>query len=87
MGTLIPNQPLIYERADGVTYARYRDPPHNSIPRWEIGWDHNKTGVGYNDFRRMQEIAHSHEGFKDAWENLLTQYYLLKDIDTGKEKQ
>ena len=87
MGTLIPNQPLIYERADGVTYARYRDPPYNSIPRWEIGRDANSPVLGYIDFRRMQSIAQSHEGFRDAWENLLTQYYLLKDIDTNKEKQ
>ena len=24
---MIPGQPLIYERANGVVYARYRDPP------------------------------------------------------------
>jgi hypothetical protein len=34
---LIPDQALIYERADGVVYARYRDPPHNTIPRWIVG--------------------------------------------------
>lgn len=83
MGTLIPGQALIYERANGITYARYRDPPHNCIPRWAIGWDYNMTGVGYNDFRRMQELAQSHEGFCAAWEELLTQYFLLKDIDTN----
>lgn len=87
MGTLIPNQPLIYERANGVTYARYRDPPHNNIPRWEIGRDANSPIVGYLDFKRMQEIANAHEGFRDAWENLLTQYYLLKDIDLTKKDQ
>ena len=31
--SLIPGQALIYERANGVTYARYRDPPHNMIER------------------------------------------------------
>ena len=36
---LIPNAALIYERADGVVYARYRDPPHNTQPRWIIGGD------------------------------------------------
>lgn len=81
MGTLIPDQPLIYERADGVTYARYRDAPYNKIPRWEIGRDANCEFLGYADFRRIQEIAQHHEGFKDAWDNMLTQYYLLKDID------
>lgn len=87
MGTLFPSLPLIYERVNGVVYARYRDPPHNSVPRWEIGRDANSPVLGYDDFCRMQAIAQSHEGFKDAWGNLLTQYYLLKDIDTDKEKK
>ena len=37
MDKLIPGESLIYERANGVVYARYRDPPHNSIPRWVVG--------------------------------------------------
>jgi len=37
MAELIPGAELIYERSNGVTYARYRDPPHNKIPRWPIG--------------------------------------------------
>lgn len=86
MGNLIPGQALIYERANGVTYARYRDHPHNKIPRWEIGRDANCEFLGYSDFRRMQQIAQHHAGFKDTWENMLTQYYLLKDIDLDTEK-
>ena len=39
MDKLIPGAALIYERADGVTYAKYRDPPHNKIPRWIVGGD------------------------------------------------
>ena len=31
------DNPLIYESANGVTYARYRDPSHNQLPRWVIG--------------------------------------------------
>ena len=34
---LLPGEALIYERADGVTYAKYRDPPHNTKPRWIVG--------------------------------------------------
>ena len=78
MGTLIPGQPLIYERAEGVTYARYRDPPYNSIPRWEIGRD-DKRVFGYSDFNRMQSLAEHHEGFRENWEQLITMYFLLKD--------
>jgi hypothetical protein len=39
MGSLIPGAALIYERSDGVVYARYRDAPYNQIPRWIIGGD------------------------------------------------
>lgn len=84
-GKLIPNQPLIYERANGIVYARYRNPPYNAIPRWEIGRDATSPQLGYNDFRRMQEIAEIHLGFRAAWNDLLTQYYLLKDIDTNEK--
>jgi len=34
---LIPGEALIYERANGVVYAHYRDKPE--IPRWIIGGD------------------------------------------------
>ena len=37
MGDLIPGAKLIYERVDDTVYARYRDAPHNKIPRWEVG--------------------------------------------------
>jgi hypothetical protein len=86
MGNLIPGQPLVYERNDSAVYARYRDPPYNKIPRWVVGSNTNCEFLGYSDFRHMQEIAKHHEGFKDAWENMLTQYYLLKDIDIDTEK-
>ena len=35
--TMIPGEALIYERANGIVYARYRDPPHNKKKRWIIG--------------------------------------------------
>ena len=37
MGKLLPKEPLIYERANGVVFARYRDKPE--IERWVIGGD------------------------------------------------
>ena len=87
MGNLIPGQALIYERANGIVYARYRDPPYNTLPRWKIGGDVNCEFLEYSDFRRMQEIAQHHAGFNDAWKNMLTQYYLLKDIDLDNKNQ
>ena len=35
--TVIPGEALIYERANGLVYARYRDPPHNKKKRWIVG--------------------------------------------------
>lgn len=35
--TMIPGEALIYERANGLVYARYRDPPHNKKKRWIVG--------------------------------------------------
>ena len=78
---LIPGEALIYEHTDGVVYARYRDPPHNSIPRWEIGRSSKCALLSYKDFLHMQELANSNTGFSAAWDTMLVQYYLIKDID------
>ena len=37
MSKLYEGEALIYERADGVVYARYRDKPE--IERWIVGGD------------------------------------------------
>lgn len=77
--SLIPGAALIYERSNGVIYARYRDPPHNTIPRWEIGRIENKMLLGYTDFRQMIELAESNPAFKELFDSMLIMYYLLKD--------
>ena len=79
---LIPGEALIYESTNGVIYARYRDPPHNNIPRWEVGRTSTCALLSYKDFLHMQELARSNTGFSNAWETMLVQYYLIKDIDT-----
>ena len=59
---IIPGEALIYEHANGVTYARYRDPPHNTKPRWVIGGAPNgfingtnipKDSIGLQDFENV----------------------------------
>jgi len=80
---LIPGASLIYENSNGVIYAWYRDPPHNTIPRWEIGRTCQKYSLSYNDFREMVELTKTNSGFKEQFESLLTMYYLFKEDPIG----
>jgi hypothetical protein len=81
---MIPGQPLIYERANGVVYARYRDPPHNKIERWIIGGDPDAiakaTGsqLSYRQWRELEEIAKTNIALKTQLDKVLDLYYLLK---------
>lgn len=78
MGTLIPNEPLIYERANGVVYARYRDRP--DIPRWIIGSDKQKgTYLSYNDWQQLTKLAENNITIKTQLDKLINLYYLIKE--------
>ena len=82
---LIPGEALIYERADGVVYARYRDPPHNTIPRWIIGGD--PAGVAraqgdmlnYSDWQDLCRLSEEYPTIKKLLDQLVTMYYTVKD--------
>lgn len=83
---LIPNEPLIYERADGVVYARYANKPE--IPRWMIGGDPGAVAraqghlLDYSDWQNLCEVAVTNETLKKQMDKLITTYYLIKD-DNG----
>ncbi len=77
--TLIPGAALIYERSNGVVYARYRDPPHNIIPRWEIGRTNNVPVLNNTELRQMIELAQTNPAFGELFNSMLTMYYLLKE--------
>jgi len=84
LGKLIPNQALIYERSEGVVYARYRDPPHNKIPRWVVGGEPNATAkalgiVSYDECKNVMHIAESNANVKKQFDRLMTMYYVVKD--------
>ena len=82
---LIPGEALIYERADGVVYARYRDPPHNSIPRWIVGGD--PAGIAraqgdmleYSEWQHLCELAEEHPTLKKLLDQLIITYCIVKD--------
>ena len=84
MGNLIPNEPLIYERANGVVFARYRDPPHNKIPRWVIGGETDATAkalgiVSFDEWKNVMQIVESNANVKKQFDRLMTMYYVVKD--------
>ena len=81
----MPGEALIYERADGVVYARYRDPPHNTIARWIIGGDPGSVSqaqgdfISYSDWQDLCRLAKEHPTLEKLLDQLVTMYYVVKD--------
>jgi hypothetical protein len=85
MGSLIPGEALIYERVDGVLYARYRDPPNNKLPRWIIGGEPDAVSraqgnlFSYSEWEDMMRLAEKNYTLKTQMQKLLDIYYIIKD--------
>ena len=83
MDKLIPGESLIYERADGVVYARYRDKPE--IERWLVGGD--PAGVAraqgkmldYSEWLNLCELAQSNQTLQKQLKNLVNTYFIVKE--------
>jgi len=82
---LIPDQALVYERANGVVYARYRDPPYNCQPRWIIGGDPGAVAraqgrlLDYGEWQHLCELVETNTTLKKLMDKLITTYYTIKD--------
>jgi hypothetical protein len=82
---MIPGEALIYERANGVVYARYRDPPHNTIPRWVIGGDPAAVAhaqgdfLSYNEWKELCELSLEYPTIKKLLDKLVITYYTVKE--------
>ena len=80
---LIPGEPLIYERVNGVVYAKYRDKPE--IQRWIIGGDADAVNraqgclFSYSEWQDMMRIAKDNHTLKTQMQKLLDIYYIVKD--------
>jgi hypothetical protein len=89
MGDLLQGQALIYERVDSVVYARYRDAPHNKIPRWIIGGDADGVERAkakeqgdlftYADWQAINELARTNKALSIYLHKVLDIYLLAKD--------
>jgi hypothetical protein len=80
MGKLIPGAKLIYERVDETVYARYRDAPHNKIPRWEVGGSPKQMELfDHHDFNDMVKASKHYPTLKKSLDKLCTIWYTIKD--------
>ena len=79
MGDLIPGAKLIYERVDDSVYARYRDAPHNKIPRWLVESNRQPDIFEYQDFEDCKHYANQYPILKKQLDRLKTIWYTIKD--------
>lgn len=87
---LIPGEKLIYEHADGVTYARYRDEPYKDIPRWIIGGHPASVArakgelLDYTSWKELCELSQTNSTLKNQLDKVVNLYYLIKDEQTSR---
>jgi len=82
MGNLKPGATYIYERADGVTYAREFGDPSSS--RFPIGWDADvqlRLGEREEDmlWKNIRQAAMDNEELQYALDRVKIIYHLSKD--------
>ena len=77
----LAGESLIYEKANGITYARFRDTPKKNIypGRWEIGRDHKAPLMDYAEWNHLLDIAETSPTLKIQLDKLLNLYYIIKD--------
>ena len=83
LGNLKPNEALIYERVDGVVYARYAN--DHSIPRWIVGGDPGAVAraqgklLDYGEWMRLCDLCETNTTLKKIMDKLVTTYYVIKE--------
>ena len=78
MGSLTPGTKYIYEKADGITYAREFGAPHSD--RFEIGRDYERFLK--DELQLWEEIVRegrTNKALQDALDRAKIVYHLSKD--------
>lgn len=77
MGNLKPGVHYIYEKADGITYAREYGAPPNS--RFEIGRDYDRTVIDEQSlWRNILQESKKNPQLQEAMNRVKVMYYLSK---------
>ena len=84
----IAGESLIYENADGVIYARFRDEPKRTLypGRWIIGGDPDGVArsqgyLSYDSWRELFKLADKNPTLRKQLDKTLDLYYIIKDGD------
>ena len=87
MSELLPGEALIYERANGVVYARYQNRPE--IPRWIIGGDPGAVAraqgklLDYGEWLNLCDLVETNHTLKKQMDKLVSTYYIIRDNNYG----
>ena len=84
----LAHESLIYERANGVVYARFRDEPKKTTynGRWVIGGDPEAVNealglVSYDQWKHLFALADEYPTLRKQLDKTLNLYYIIKDGD------
>ena len=82
----LAGESLIYENADGVVYARFRDEPKKSFyaGRWIIGGDYTAVAraqgfMDYDTWKELFALADTNVTLRKQLDKTLDLYYIVKD--------
>lgn len=81
MGSLTPGATYIYERADGIIYAREFGKTERQVVGYESGKDYDLYGVNnrmMNDFNEVVKMCETDPAMKELLDKLFVLYNLRK---------
>lgn len=82
MGTLTPGATYIYERSEGIIYAREFGKTERQVVGYESGSDYDPTGTTKRMLSKLNEVVRMCEtdpGMKELLDKLFVLYNLRKD--------
>ena len=83
MTKLNSGEVLIYERSDGVVYARYQNKPE--IKRWIVGGDPAGVAraqgdlINYAEWQELCRLSLEYPTLRKLLDTLVTTYYIIKE--------